>query len=57
LQYLQELKAFLAPQKAHLHQEMFYWGAFSYDSEEHFPVALFDRKGNALPALYDLNEQ
>lgn len=50
LQYAQEhLSACLYP-------EMFYWGMFSSSSEEHFPISLFNRGGEALPALYTLNK-
>lgn len=45
LHQLDELNELIIP-------EMFYWGGFSFISQEHFPVALFDIKGNALP-VYD----
>jgi len=45
LSQLEEVKDIMIP-------ELFYWGGFSFISQEHFPVALFDRKGNALP-VYD----
>lgn len=41
---------------SYLYPELYYWGLFSYFSDEHFPVALFDRDGRALPALYNLNK-
>ena len=40
-----------------LHPEMFYWGALSYTDDIHFPVSLFDRQGEALPAFYELNKE
>jgi arabinogalactan endo-1,4-beta-galactosidase len=55
-QYLEYFKKFLQNRLSpYLHPEMFYWGMFSYDNNDHFPVALFDRRGNALPALYEMN--
>jgi len=54
--YLEYFKEFLQQKlTSYLHPEMFYWGMFSYHNDEHFPVALFDRRGNALPTFYELN--
>ena len=49
--YLEYLVAQLAGYKEYIIPEMYYWGGFSYVSKEHFPVALFDNNGNALPAI------
>jgi arabinogalactan endo-1,4-beta-galactosidase len=54
--YLARLKHFCQEHKEYLHPGMFYWGMFSSFHPEHFPVALFDRNGHALPAFYELNK-
>ena len=55
-QYLEYFKQFIQNRLSScIHPELFYWGMFSYRNNEHFPVALFDRNGYALPALYELN--
>jgi arabinogalactan endo-1,4-beta-galactosidase len=55
-QYLEYFKSYIQNSiSQYLHPEMFYWGMFSHSSKEHYPVALFDRHGNALPAFYEIN--
>ncbi len=55
--YIQHLLHFIQHNLLeYTYPEMYYWGLFSYSSEEHFPVSLFDKKGKALPALYSLNK-
>ena len=54
-QYLSYFRTFLKTRIAtSIHPEMFYWGMFSHRNPEHFPIALFDRKGHAFPAMYEL---
>ena len=54
--YLKHFSTFIQHHiRPYLHPEMFYWGMCSYNNEEHYPVALFDPHGHALPAFYDIN--
>jgi arabinogalactan endo-1,4-beta-galactosidase len=54
-EYLTKLKQFCLEHGQFMHDNMFYWGMFSSYHPEHFPIALFDRNGQALPAFYEIN--
>jgi arabinogalactan endo-1,4-beta-galactosidase len=54
--YIARLKQFCHDHENYLIPEMFYWGMFSSYHAAHFPIALFDRDGHAMPAFYELNK-
>lgn len=55
MQYMRHFKEFLNQRNNEIYPEIFYWGAFSHLSNEHYPIALFSRDGIALPAFYEFN--
>lgn len=36
--------------------ELYYWGAFSFKSNEHYPMSLWSKRGKPLPALLAIKE-
>lgn len=56
MKYLKCFKYFLDTLSSKIYPEMYYWGAFSYKSKEHYPISLFGGSGEALPAFYEINE-
>lgn len=56
LKYIQELVKFAEIHLNYIYPEMYYWGLFSHNHEDHYPISLFDINGQALPALYELNK-
>jgi arabinogalactan endo-1,4-beta-galactosidase len=54
--YLSRFRQFCGEHREFLQDEMFWWGMFSSGDPVHFPIALFGRDGNALPALFELNK-
>jgi arabinogalactan endo-1,4-beta-galactosidase len=53
--YLNRLKQFSLDHAQILHSDLFYWGMFSSNHPDHFPIALFNNQGHALPAFFELN--
>lgn len=55
--YLEHLLQHLRGLYGKIYPEIYYWGAFSYKSQEHHPISIFNKSGEVLPVFYVIMEK